>query len=50
MVGRRGNLKLKRKSFIELFQKRIKISTYGFIVLLSLKSLGDVCDSFDSGL
>lgn len=50
MVGKRGQLKLRRKAFIELFQKRMKISTYGFIVLLGLQSLSDVCDSFDSRL
>lgn len=49
-VGRRGKLKLKRKAFIELLQKRINLSTYGFIVLLGLQSLGDVCDSFHSRL
>lgn len=50
MVGRRGKLKLKRKALLELLQKRMNLSTYGFIVLLGLQSLGDVCDSFHSRL
>lgn len=50
--GKERKIEIERESIYRGVSEKNEdtVSTYGFIVLLGLKSLGNVCDSFDSRL